>query len=209
MEPRGGQLFSKKRLRDQLRDKQDDAVALVENFSEPEFRSLSDQEIVECVVPQMKVEPITLQLENQKMDQEEIKVDVSGDRRRFSVPGHRGPSWVSGVRIDIEIPYTGEDWIFDCCPNHFKSVFPRATIKNDILLISIELPEDTETKQLEKIYDREIDLIKEYIGHARSQISEYNNGLEALVQDEITKRRSRLEKYARISDLLGIPKKNG
>ena len=118
-------------------------------------------------------------------------------------PAHSGLA--PGTRVDIDIPYTGEDWIFRYRTNPYWTRFPRGEARQGHLRISISLPHDTPREKFKETYDREVGLIGGYIDNARKQIAEYNDSLESLVGQAIEDRRTRLDKHAGIADLLDIP----
>ena len=198
-------LFAEPDLDDQLGERQRQIAAKVDAIPESQFLVSSDQEVVEHVIPQLVVEPIMLQLDVQTMSKAETTVDVSGDPMRILSPGRRGPFLIPGTRVDIDIPYTGEDWIFRYRTNPWSTVFPRAEVKRGSLRISISLPHDAEPQRFKESYDREVRLIGEYVDRARTQVSAYNEGLEPAVRQAVTHRRTRLGKHAGIADLLDIP----
>ena len=198
-------LFAEADLDDQLRERQRQIAAKVGAIPEGQFLISSDQDVVEHVIPQLVVEPIMLQLDARTMSKAETKVDVSGDSMRIFSPGRRGPFLIPGTRVNIDIPYTGEDWIFRYRTNPWSTVFPRAEVKRGSLRISISLPHDAEPELFKKSYDRELRLIGEYVDRARTQVAAYNESLETLVRQAVTHRRTRLGKHAGIADLLDIP----
>ena len=198
-------LFTELDLDHQLRDRQLQVTAKVDGIPESQFLISSDQDIVEHITPQLIVEPIVLQLDATTMSKAETQVDVSGDPMRFFSPGSRGPFYVPGTRVDIDIPYTGEDWIFSYRTNPWSSVFPRAEVTRGSLRISISLPHDAEPERFKETYDRELGLIREYVGRAHTQVAAYNESLQSLMHQAIAGRRTRLGKHAGIADLLDIP----
>ena len=129
-----------------------------------------DQEVVEHVIPQILVEPIVLQLDATTMTKTETKVDVSGDPMRVFSPDRRGPFLIPGTRVDIDIPYTGEDWIFSYRTNPFSTVFPCAKVTRGSVRISISLPHDAEPERFKQTYDREFRLLREYVERAHTQL---------------------------------------
>ena len=199
-------LFREDDLDHQLRERQGKTASKIDAIPEDRFLVSSDQEIVEHILPQLFVEPVTLQLDARTMTKTETKVDVSGDRMRFfGDPYHPGPFYVPGTRVDIDIPYTGEDWIFRYRTNPWGAAPPRGETRQGNLRISISLPHDAEPEKFKETYDRRISLIGGYVNNGRKQIVAYNASLESLVRDAIAGRRSRLAKHAGIADLLDIP----
>ena len=175
-------LFTELDLHRQLRERQLQVTSKVDAIPESQFLISSDQEVVEHAIPQLVVEPIVLQLDATTMSKAETQVDVSGDSMRFFSPGRRGPFHVPGTRVEIDIPYRDEDWIFSYRTNPWSTAFPRAEVKRGSLRISISLPHDAAPEQFKETYDREFGLIKEYVDRAHIQVAAYNERLESLVQ---------------------------
>ena len=198
-------LFFEPDLESQLRARERQVAAKVNGIPENQFLVSSDQDVVEHIVPQLTVEPIVLQLEATTMKQGETQIDVSGDPMRSFRPGRSGPFFVPGTRADIDIPYTGEDWIFRYRTNQWSSAFPSAEVNQGSLRISISLPHDAERERFKEIHDRELRLINEYVDCAHTQVTAYNENLASLVRQAITDRRDRLGKHSGIAELLDIP----
>ena len=198
-------LFTEPDLGNQLHERQLQVTAKVDGIPESQFLISSDQEVIEHIIPQQVVEPIVLQLDAMTMSKAETQVDVSGDPMRMFSPDRSGPFYIPGTRVDIDIPYTGEDWIFSYRTNTWSTVFPRAEVKRGSLRISISLPHDAAPERFKETYDRELRLIREYVDRAHTQVAAYNESLDSLVHQGITDRRNRLGKHADIADLLDIP----
>ena len=113
--------------------------------------------------------------------------------------------YIPGTRVDVDIPFTGEEWIFRYRTNPWSTVFPRAEVNRGNLRISISLPHDAEPERFKESYERELRLIKEYVERSHNQVVGYNQGLPQLVQQAIASRRERLSKHANIAALLDIP----
>lgn len=197
-------LFAEPDLDDQLRERQRQITAKVDAIPESQFLISSDRDVAEHLVPQLAVEPIALQLDAATMTRTETQVDVSGDPMRFFSPGRRSPFHIPGTRVDIDIPYTGEDWIFRYRTNPWSTVFPRAEVTRGSLRISISLPHDAEPEQFKETYDRELRWIREYVDRAHAQIEAYNQSLEPQLLRAVADRRGRLGRHVGIADLLDI-----
>ena len=198
-------LFAELDLDSELRKRQVRVTTKVDAIPESQFLISSDQEVVQYVIPQLVVAPVVLQLDATTMNKAETQVDVSGDPMRIFSPGRRGPFLMPGTRADIDIPYTGEDWIFRYRTNPWSTVFPRAEVKRGSLRISISLPHDAEPERFKETYDRELGLVREYVDRAHTQVLAFNESLEPLVGQAVAHRRTRLGKHAGIADLLDIP----
>lgn len=139
------------------------------------------------------------------MKQQETLLDVSRDQmRNFSIGGS-GPLHIPGTRVDIDIPFTGEEWIFRYRTNPWSTVLPRAEVQRGHLCLSISQPHDADPTSFKFIYEREIKLIREHVDRAHKQVLAYNESLPNLVQQAVNHRRDRLGRHGNIAALLDIP----
>lgn len=198
-------LFSEEDLDSQLRARQHRVAEAIDTIPKEQFLVSSDQEIADHVLPSLTVEPLVLEEDQITMDQTEAQVDVSGDRMRSFRPGHRGPFYIHGTRVDVDIPFAGEQWIFRYRTNPYRSVFPHAEVKTGCIRVSISLPHDVEREKFKGLYERELQLIKNYVEASFDQVTAYNRALPQLVNQSITRRRKQLTSHANIAALLDIP----
>ena len=195
-------LFCEVDLDRKLRERQQRVSNVVDQIPKDQFLISSDQEIVDHVVADLIVEPIVLCEERMTMAQNETKVDVSHDPMRVSYRRNMGPLEIPGTKVDIDIPFTGEEWIFRCRTNVWSSVFPRGNVKRGRLRMTIKLPHDVDPSAFQNEYEREIGVIREYVGYSRKQVLDNNNGLPNLVQQAVRNRRERLSRHDNIAACL-------
>ena len=139
------------------------------------------------------------------MEQKEVQVDVSHDRRRFFSREQRTPFFIPGTQVDIEIPFEGEEWIFRYQTNPFSFNLPAANVLQGRLRLTITQPHDSEPELFKTEYEQEIKLIREHIERANRQVVNYNEGLCKLSKQEVSLRRDRLKRHGNIATILNIP----
>ena len=122
-------LFFEEDLDAQLRGRQETVPEAVNRIPKDQFLISNDQELVDHVVAGLTVEPLVLCEDATIMSQNETQVDVSGDSMRMFIPDRSGPFYIPGTRVDIDIPFKGEEWIFRYRTNPWSSVFPRAEVR--------------------------------------------------------------------------------
>ena len=198
-------LFSEHDLSTQLRARQQNINNAVNNIPKEQFLISSDQDIVEHIVTEFKLEPLVLREDLMTMNQIEMEVDVSSDRMRDIFPRDSGPVYVSGTRVDVNIPFTGEMWLFRYQTRQGFSVLPHGEVSSGNLQISIALPHDVEQDEFRTRYESQFRLIIQYVEWSKNQVVEYNESLSKLVKQAITNRRERLSKHANIASVLNIP----
>lgn len=148
-------LFCEEDLDIQLRDRQQRVSSIVDGIPKDQFLISTDEELVQHIIPQLAVEPIDLDEGGKSMNQQETKVDVSHDFGRAILDYNRNhPVYVNGTRIDIDIPFTGEAWIFQYRTNpHFLNI-PYANVHTNFLRITVELPCDTKPTSFKSNYEK-------------------------------------------------------
>lgn len=198
-------LFFEEDLDAQLRARQQSVSVAVDGIAKDQFLVSNDQEILDHVVSSLTVEPVSLREDAMTMNQQETHIDVSRDQMRYFSPGRSGPFYIPGTRVDIDIPFIGEEWIFRYRTNPWSTVFPRAEVQRGHLRLSISQPHDADPASFKSIYEREIKLIREYVDRAHKQVVAYNESLPNLVQQAVNHRRDRLGRHGNIAALLDIP----
>lgn len=198
-------LFCEEDLSAQLRARQGGVAAAVDAVPKDQFMVSSDHELIEHFSVQLSVQPLTLHEEAKSMVESETQIDVSGDRNRYISQRDRGPFYIPGTRVEISIPFTGEEWLFRCQTSTYKSVFPRAEVRGGKVKITISQPHDADRNNFKVAFDRELALLREYVGWSQQQVNSYNASLPTLVQQAVRHRRERLARHGNLALLLDIP----
>ena len=198
-------LFFEEDLDWQLRARQERVAGAVDGIPKDQFLVSTDEELVEHIAAGLSVEPLVLHEEAMTMNQNETQIDVSGDSNRHFSPGRSGPFYIPGTQVDIDLPFTGEDWIFRYRTNPWSTVFPRADVQRGHLRLTIAQTHDVDTSKFRAAYEREIKLIREYTERSQKQVESYNASLPNLIQQAVTHRRERLGRHDNIAALLDIP----
>lgn len=201
----GNVLFFEEDLDAQLRARQQSVSRAVDRIPKDQFLVSSDQEILDHVVLGLSVEPITLHEEKMTMAQHETQVDVSHDPMRVFRDGRAGPFYVPGTTVEIDVPFTGEDWIFRYRTNPWSTVLPHADVQRGHLRLIITQPHNADPNAFKTEYEQEIRLVRKCVDFARQQVVGYNESLPDLVQQAVRHRRERLERHGSIAALLDIP----
>jgi len=203
-------LFSDGDLGDAFRQHQQKLQQKVDSIPQDQFLSTPDEILVQHFVAELHIEPLTLYEDRMVMDQQETKVDVSGD---FDRALHRNsdPFHVPGITITISIPYTGDQGLWKLRPSTWRSTFPHASVtapdRDGIGYIKLiaSHASDREPSRLKEFVDRTLDDIRFYLENQKRQVEQENQALEGQVRAAIQDRRGRLEKHASIVRALNIP----
>lgn len=204
-------LFYEEALDTQLRERQRRAAGTVDGVSQDQFLVSSDEELTAYVEAHLHVEPVILHEDARSMRQEECQIDVSSDPRRVLLSGRGKPFLIPGTRVKIHIPFTGAAWLFRYRPSSYWTVFPHAEVNEERgarqseIVITIEQPHDSDQGAFKRVFDKEIDLIRNYLGNVNAQVGHYNRELPGIIRQSVQHRRKRLERHQGLSALLDIP----
>lgn len=203
-------LFCDGDLDDALRQHRMKIQENVDSIPQNQILSTPHDTLVQHIVSEMHIEPLTLYEDRMVMDQQETKVDVSGDWDRVTYRKN-GPIHVSGIAITISIPYTGDKGLWKMRPNSWRSTFPRASVTAvghdgvGYVKLTASLASDREAERLKKLVDSTLDDLRFYLENQRRQVEKENQALEGQVRAAIQTRRTRLERHEGIIQALNIP----
>lgn len=184
----------------------------VDKINKDQFLSTPMDDIVAYIVNELYVTPLTLYEDRAEMDQQETLVDVSHNRNRNPF-GDSGPITVSGIKVTISIPYTGDPSLWKLKPNHWRTTIPHADIRSPnsdgvgYLDIIIQQPSDDPQQQIKAHLNEILDGIRFYINGQLSQIEGHNKALEINVRKFVEARRERLNQHEGLAEFLNISMK--
>jgi hypothetical protein len=184
----------------------------VNSVSKEQFLATPIDDLIEHISNQLYVEPLQIYENSMEMSQREIQIDISNEKHRNRFVD-RGPILVSGISVTISIPYSGDPKLWKLQPNQWRSILPRADIRNPqsdgigYINIVMEQPSDDLQEKIKRHLDSELENIRFYINAQSSQIRIHNSKIEISVKRLVEARRERLSKYENLSEFLKIPLK--
>ncbi|OFW26869.1 MAG: hypothetical protein A3H27_01150 [Acidobacteria bacterium RIFCSPLOWO2_02_FULL_59_13] len=203
-------LFYEGDLGEALRQHAQKVQQKVDSIPQDQFLASPDDTLVQHVLPEFIIEPLTIYEDRMVMDQQETKVDVSRDFDRNPFRD-RGPIHVSGIAVTISIPYTGDHGLWKLKPSTWRTTFPRASVEPPgqdgvgYVRMRASQPSDTGPERLKQFVDSTLGDIRFYLDNQRRQIDQENQTVERRVRDAIQARRTRLERHTGITRALNIP----
>jgi len=124
---------------------------------------------------------------------EEIGVDVSRDPMRIVLdPYSDAVRSYPGYRVVVHVPFEGEADVFKLRPNLFTLNPPRACIKADELVLTIEYPHDHQL-DIDATVNGFIVSVDRWLTYARADIDSFNGILEQQARQVIDRRLQRIE----------------
>lgn len=184
----------------------------VDSIPRDQFLSSPEDTLVEHIRSSMEIVPLQLHEDAMVMEQQETKIDVSRwpDRNLFREPG---PIYVSGVKITVTIPYSGDPALWKLRSNPYQTVFPRGVIRkpgrDEIghLEIVLQQPSDEPAEKPKRELDDTLRGVRFYLENQKRQIEQHNAGLPNAIRQTVQVRRSRLQTHDGIAQALNIPLK--
>ena len=184
----------------------------VNAITKDQFFASPEEDLVEHIFGEMRIEPITLYEDSMEMEQTETRIDVSGYRDRNPF-GDRGPIYVQGIRVVVSVPFTGDPVLWKLRPNSYQSVFPRADVREPYgetaghINLEFQQPTDSPPEKIKQDLDNELRSIRFYVDAQRNQVEQFNNMAPDAIRKAVKARRERLKTHDGVADLLGIPLK--
>ena len=152
---------------------------------------------------QATIEPLVLG-EPYIEDTTTTSIDVSGDPRRFTLPGER--TEVAGTRITVVIPYTGQERLWQARPSTYGLSYPNIDVRHDSVVIELEFPHDSaDGETLKAEVDRQVEILKTAAHTLHGDVTTYNSTIAAAVSRAVQDRREKALKTTKAIESIGIP----
>lgn len=134
----------------------------------------------------------------------EVQVDVSHEHFQRAIMDPSTPTYISGYRVVVHIPFEGDKGIFSLRASRYGMNPPRATVKDGELIDIIEYPHD----RLPDIGAQARGLaqkVNEHLSWSRNDVEQFNRALEQTALSAIRTRRERLERQLANVQATGLP----
>jgi hypothetical protein len=93
--------------------------------------------LVDYFVEKYRVEVPELDEAGMQADQHEAQRDVSGDPNRMAFVLRRGPVYVTGTEVTVEIPFSGDASLFAVRPNTYSTSSPHGEVRGNLVVLRI------------------------------------------------------------------------
>ena len=114
------------------------------------------------------------------------------------------PALVPGQRIQVRIPFDGEEELLYCASNQRSMSPPRARIDKNEILLTYEMPNDA-PRDLQPEISASIANIEQHLNWQIGLINQHNSSLKQIAEQVIVSRRERLLANSNRLSALGIP----
>jgi hypothetical protein len=190
-------LFSRTDLREMFQQQFDALKTEIEQLDANRFLNTSPNDLAKYFVENYSLETPKLRRDEMAIvGNSEIKLTVKEPfadviAGRSNLDSSLFSDIVPGQRIEIEIPFDGESQLFYARASTYSSVFPRAQVKEQSLLLIFEIRSDS---QKDILFDtnRTLDEIKRYLDWTRNDVKGFNTTLLHRINSTIEERRQRI-----------------
>ncbi|GAA5011593.1 hypothetical protein FNZ56_00375 [Pseudoluteimonas lycopersici] len=200
-----GYLFSDLELRNVIDHQRDQIIREIEGLEANRLLNTSEDDLVQYFVEKYTIEPPSLLRDEMTADQRETQVDARYHGNRW-IRDESRPVYIPGQQIDIDVPFAGEGDLFKARASTFTMSPPRGKVVGQHLILSFEIPHDMNT-DIRPSLDRQLDEIDRHLDWVRKDMSGFNNGIYAVAETAVRKRKERLLANQGRVAALGIPLK--
>jgi hypothetical protein len=205
-----GRLFSANgSIFDFLEERKRSIPAAVAKLPTEELLAASDEELVRGFDARLRLNPPAVKLDEvyRPGDPQEVRVDVSreGFLRNIERPGH---AYVSGVRVEVHIPVTGDPTLLYYEPSTTELTNVAGSLEGNEIILRVEVPTDTlNSEAVKSELNQQQARIARHAEWLRADCEGYNAQLGMLLAQAVGKRRAELEKHSDLARALDIPVK--
>jgi hypothetical protein len=185
-------LFTNGELRGALEHQEKRLRDAVEAVPEEHLLQVDVDEWAAALAEDFHVDAPELQVDQMYREPaKEVKVDVSHDPGRYFSP-YTTDRRITGYRVVVRVPFTGDKGVFELRPNQFTFNPPRARIDGDELALTLEYPHDKQP-EIDAEVNGTIGIVQQWLGWAHGEIDSFNRTLEQEALNAIAGRRTRIE----------------
>ena len=193
-------LFGDMDLRTTLCAHREGVPEAVSNIPVGKFVTTDSQDLIEQILKEISIIPVTLDDFNKSVTLREGKVVTSLEQE--SSDPESEPTEVMGTQVDIEIPLTGDGWLLiERKPDSRYSTQPKAHVERGRLRIMFGLTDTADLNFVRKEYENSVAMAAKFIDNFNDEVDSYNKELREVVSKEL---RNRLERLKRINDIKKI-----
>lgn len=179
-----------------------------------EIRGLDNQYVLKSSITELEayyvnkvmVEPLVLYSDQYYIEnQSSTQINVSHDHNRLISRGET--AFVKGTRLDIAIPYTGDELLWKIRASSFSlSGYPEIDVRRDIIMLYISFPDDTaSTSNLKSKIDADVRRLEEAVQNLKRDVDGHNSSAPQSIRNALQKKRQLAESATGVVAGLGIP----
>jgi len=191
-------LFSSRKFTERIDSLSSSLNNNINRLPKSDFEDSTIDELVEKFNTKYKIEvPQLLEDKIYQKKPKDTQIEIRGFQGRRNV--------VEGTIYTFMIPFEGDSSMFTILPSSFMSVLPRAYVGNNELKIQYEIPISSNSSLIKTDFDKNLDIIKKYLGFLNQDINLFNNKLESTLKTKLEMRKNKLDKDDEITSGFGFP----
>ncbi len=162
----------------------------IEHMDAERLLNTSVDDLAQFFAEKYKITVPSLDLGNLVVDPCEKQIDVSRDPMR-PIRDRSRPFYITGMEIEVKVPFTGDAEAFKIQPNPYTLNPPRADVCGSNLIFRI-VGTDLDADGVRREIDGTVACIQLYLVNLRGNVSELNSQLLGEARTAIEARRSKL-----------------
>lgn len=190
-------LFSINDLDNYLRGERSKLVSQVKEMSFDSLLKSDETEVVKSLLARYTLHPLVLLGGQKKVNANEANITMHS---RLDYDG--GTHVVKGLYISVEIPFSGNGYLFNCRPSTFTlSGTPSADIESDKIVLKYQTAEK-DPEVIKKLWQKDIEEINKYLAWIEKDINDYNNTLEGNIKTLLAQRKNEANENKSLIDAI-------
>jgi hypothetical protein len=117
-------------------------------------------------------------------------------------------SQVDGTEYVFVIPFSGDPYYLNITPSSFLSVLPYGNTNNNEIIISYEVPNNSDPSGLRAEFDRNLETLEKYLEFLDSDFKLFNSKLENTIKTLVERRKAKLDNDDETASGFGFPVKS-
>lgn len=165
-------------------------VAEIDSLNGDRLLSTPVEDLCDYFENKYRIEVPILRPDEIVADQQETRIDVSHDHRRF-IRDRSEPFYLKGTAIEVIVPFDGDAEAFNVQPTTFTLSPPRGEVHDGSLTLRIE-GTDLTADQVRGEIDRTLSEIQGYLTTLRGNAQSLNDQVRSVARGAIEGRRQKL-----------------
>jgi hypothetical protein len=199
-------LFNKGDLSSQLRANEQLAVEAVRDVAPDTVLATPEADLVDQLYEKFSAEPLQLHPEAKWSPTGVAATKIGIRSGPFQDPFEGfGPSHVDGIRVEMAVPFDGQELLFDLRPSQWSTMFPRAEIRGGDVILVHEGRNPANAETITADFDRQLALLMGYAQSSASECRAYNERLRPALVGAVAAQRKKILADREVEAALNIP----
>ncbi len=196
-------LFHQGDLRDFLENQGQAMSQEINSLPEKQILNSAPKDLEDYFVEKYIIDTIEIDELNTQMTYADTQVDIS-NRSDFAFFNRGGPAYVTGTRITLYVPFSGDPRLFKYRPSQMRLSTPCPDVReNELVFVYESTTQDAQ--RIQKEFEGEISDVNFNINQITKETQDSNSNLRLRVNHSISQRREKLLKDRGIVESLGFP----